>query len=92
MSTDKPADDSPHNLPLIRASELTQYSFCHRAWWLGTIKGIPANNQAPLTRGVKLHHSHASQVRVAIRWRRASFFLWGSGGLLLTIALLWLFF
>ena len=91
MSTDNTAIDRTDNLPMIRASELNQYSFCQRAWWLGTIKGIPSNNQAALTRGVQLHHSHENQVRAVLRWRQASFFLWGGGGLLLSIALFWYF-
>lgn len=80
--------DHADDLPLLRASELTQYSFCHRAWWLETVKRIPSNNQMALTRGVKVHRSHEYQVRAALRWRQASFFLFGSGGLLLIITLL----
>jgi hypothetical protein len=64
-------------LPLIRASELAQYSFCRRAWWLGTVKRIPSNNQTTLTRGRGIHRHHASQVRIALRWRQASFFCLG---------------
>jgi hypothetical protein len=45
-ATDDPAGDAPDppaqprsplpldNLPFIRASELAEYSFCRRAWWL----------------------------------------------------------
>jgi hypothetical protein len=78
-------------LPLIRANELTQYSFCHRAWWLGTVKQVPANNQAALARGTQTHRHHSHQVQAALRWRQASFFLLGGGGLLLTVAVLWYF-
>lgn len=67
------------NLALIRANELAQYSFCHRAWWLNTVKGIPSRNQAVLARGVQTHRRHGDEVRAALRWRRASFFFmeWG---------------
>jgi hypothetical protein len=80
---------SQTELPLIRASELAQYSFCQRAWWLGTVKGIPSQNQASLTRGVAAHNRHHQQVRAALGWRYASFFLWGSGGIALIAATAW---
>jgi hypothetical protein len=89
MSTLAPPPDPADSLPLIRASELNQYSFCHRAWWLGTIKQVPANNQAVLAHGIQTHRLHSYQVRVALRWHQASFFLFCGGAILLGIALLW---
>jgi hypothetical protein len=83
----------PGNLPLIRASELSQYSFCHRAWWLGTIKGLPSKKQEALTGGIQRHYRHGRQVRVALRWRWIGLILLGGGSLFLAAALLlfWLF-
>jgi hypothetical protein len=74
-----------HNRPVIRASELTQYSFCHRAWWLGTIKGLRPTNQAALTRGTQMHRRHADSVRGALRWRYIGLALMGLGSFLLII-------
>jgi hypothetical protein len=79
------------NLALIRANELAQYSFCHRAWWLSTVHGIPSHNQAVLARGVQTHRRHGNEIRAALRWRRASFFLLGGGGLLLIMAVFYYF-
>lgn len=87
MSAEQPASEQASVLPLIRASELTQYSFCRRAWWLGTVKRVPANNQAARTRGIRSHRDHANQVQSASRWRQASIFLLGGGGVLLGVAL-----
>jgi hypothetical protein len=70
---------SPPNPSLIQASELARYGFCHRAWWLGTVKGEPSANQAALTMGVQAHRSHADQVRSAFRWRYAGLVLLGLG-------------
>jgi hypothetical protein len=92
MSADLSTTDPANNLPLIRASELTQYSFCHRAWWLSTVKQVSSNHQAALIRGTRVHRDHTYQVRVAHRWRQASFFLLGGGGLLLSVALFWYLF
>jgi hypothetical protein len=91
MSVDPPApQQTADSLPLIRASELAQYGFCQRAWWLGTVKRLPSRQQAALTRGTRTHHEHFHQVQVAVRWRQASFSLFGGGGVLLIIALIWL--
>jgi len=78
------------NLPLIQASELAQYSFCQRAWWLGTVKQLPSANQARMVRGTTMHAHHGQQVRAALYWHRVGLFLLGSGGLFLVIVLLWL--
>ena len=90
MPADPPATDQPVDLPLIRASELAQYSFCQRAWWLGTIKRIPSRQQAALTRGTQTHREYYHQVQSSVRWRQASFSLFGGGGILLLMALIWL--
>jgi hypothetical protein len=79
------------NLPLIRASELTQYSFCHRAWWLATVKQVRPANQDTLTQGTAAHQRHAHQVRVALRWRWVGLILSGLGSVLLLLALIYNF-
>ena len=75
----------------IRASELAQYSFCHRAWWLERVKRLPADSQAKLARGRQAHHRHEGRVTAAAGWRRAGLILIGAGGLSLVATLLWLF-
>ncbi|MBE7469003.1 MAG: hypothetical protein DPW09_27090 [Anaerolineae bacterium] len=88
MPTSYPLLEPDDALPLIRASELAQFSFCQRAWWLNTIKQIPPNNQAVLKHGTQIHRLHTRQVHSALRWRQASFFLLAGGGLLLGMTLL----
>lgn len=82
--------NTEEHLPLIQASELAQYSFCQRAWWLDTVKQLTSANQARLARGATMHTQHGQQVRAALYWHRMGLFLVGSGGLFLVIALLWL--
>ena len=76
------------NLPLIRASELTQYSFCHRAWWLAVAKQLRPAYQDALAQGTAAHQRHANQVRAALRWRWTGLILSGLGGVLLVFALI----
>jgi hypothetical protein len=78
----------PDELPLIRASELAQHSFCHRAWWLGTVKGLPSESQTRLVRGARHHERHEQQVYAAGRWRRLGLILLSTGLLLLVGAVL----
>jgi hypothetical protein len=90
VSPDSPA--LPPEPALIRASELAQFSFCRRAWWLGQVKGIPSRQQSALSRGTQSHRQHADQVQAALRWQKTGWLLWGGGILLLVIGLVWLTF
>ena len=77
--------------PLIRASELAQYGFCRRAWWLRRAQRWPPQQQAARIRGRRRHAQHARRLRQAGRWRRLGLWLLGGGGLLLISAMwLWL--
>jgi hypothetical protein len=80
LSSDKPL--------LIQASDLSQYSFCRRAWWLGTVKKIGPANQADLARGRQVHLRHQYGVQAAARWHRGGFLLLGIGSLFFIIAVL----
>lgn len=92
----RPGDEanrpSEVSLPVIRASELAQYSFCRRAWWLTTVKQVPVQSGQHLRRGRQAHAQHERQVRAAVRWRYGGFWLMGAGGLFFIMALmsLWL--
>lgn len=68
-------------MALIKASELGEYVYCHRAWWLHQVCGEQPVGQARRDRGTVLHRRHGAAV-------------WGSqllliaGGLLLLAAVL----
>lgn len=81
---------SPPEAPLIRASELAQFDFCRRAWWLATVKQLPAESQSWLQRGRSQHARHGRQVQLAAIWRWAGLALLLAGCLFLVTALLWL--
>jgi CRISPR/Cas system-associated exonuclease Cas4 (RecB family) len=72
---------------VIRASEIGEYIYCHRAWWLGRVQGVENANRAQMEAGIERHRSHGQAVRRAEILRRAAFVLAllavGTGALLL---------
>ena len=60
---------------MIRASEIGEYIYCHRAWWLGRVMGVENANRAQLEAGIARHRVHGQMVRRADRLRRAALVL-----------------
>lgn len=72
-----------------RASEIGEWYYCHRAWWLHHVMGhAPANREA-LRRGVEAHGAHGAAMGRA-RWlHRAALLLLVAAVALLALGL-WL--
>ncbi len=75
-------DDAPRERPakrasgrVIRASEIGEYIYCHRAWWLGRVQGVENANRAQLDAGIVRHRAHGVLVQRAERLRRAAWTL-----------------
>ncbi len=49
--------------PLIRASDIGQYLFCHRAWWLARIQQVPSTNLAEMAAGSAAHAQHGQEMK-----------------------------
>lgn len=47
---------------LIRASEIGEYIYCQRAWWLHHSQGIEPAGHERRERGIALHTQHGRQV------------------------------
>jgi CRISPR/Cas system-associated exonuclease Cas4 (RecB family) len=47
---------------IIRASEIAQYAYCARAWWLGRVKGYRSANVAAMHQGTARHRTHGRAV------------------------------
>ena len=47
---------------IVRASEIGQYAYCARAWWLGRVKGFRSTNVAAMREGITRHRSHGRSV------------------------------
>ena len=52
------------NVRTIRASEISTYLFCHRAWYFQD-QGFESQNQMELSGGSAYHEEHGRQVFVA---------------------------
>jgi CRISPR/Cas system-associated exonuclease Cas4 (RecB family) len=50
---------------LIRASEIGEYVFCHRAWWLRHVQGYTSTNVRELEAGTVAHSWHGRLVGMA---------------------------
>ena len=51
-------------MKILRASELSSYSFCQRAWWYA-LQGVQSQNQAELAGGSEYHTQHGRSVLTA---------------------------
>ena len=60
---------------IIRASEISQYEYCARAWWLGQVLGYRSRNVEDMAAGAEEHASHGQQVVSYHRWRRLAYLL-----------------
>jgi hypothetical protein len=60
---------------IIRASEIGQYEYCARAWWLGRALGYRSHNVEEMTAGAEQHANHGQQVVSYHHWRRLAYFL-----------------
>lgn len=50
------------NRRTIRASEIGEYVFCHRAWWLHQIQGVESANRDLMNAGTLHHQAHGHAV------------------------------
>jgi len=50
---------------VIRASEIGEYVFCHRAWWLHQVQGEASANTREMAEGTARHARHGWGVNLA---------------------------
>ncbi|MCW1969341.1 MAG: hypothetical protein KIH69_014610 [Anaerolineae bacterium] len=62
---------------IIRASEIGQYAYCARAWWLGNVMGVRPSNAQDLARGTVAHAQHGQRLALAgmMRWVALALFV-----------------
>lgn len=59
--------------PWIRASEIGEYVYCRRAWWLRRVRGAASANIAQMQAGVRHHERHGRLVRHSIWAQRVAY-------------------
>jgi hypothetical protein len=57
----------------IRASEIGDYVFCRRAWWLKRMRGVASQNVRQLQAGTRHHQRHGQLVWRADLARRVAY-------------------
>ena len=72
---------------IIRASEIGQYDFCAKAWWLGSIEGVSPSNIRELQAGTAAHEAHGQRVQRASQLQAAALVLVALGVIVLVLAL-----
>ena len=73
---------------IIRASEIGQYDYCAKAWWLGSIEEVPPSNVHDLQAGLAAHEAHGRQVNRATRMQQIAIGLLVLGASLLAVFLI----
>ena len=48
------------------ASEIAEYVYCKRAWWLRRVQEIPISDSSNLQYGTSVHLSHNKRVKYAL--------------------------
>lgn len=78
----------PTSNRIIRASEVGRYVFCARAWWLGSVEGLPSTHLQQMAAGLSAHRRHGCWVRVGLGLARLAYLLLALAVLTAVVALL----
>lgn len=73
---------------VIRASEIGEYVFCHRAWWLRHVQGYESANVRELAEGTAAHAAHGRLVSAASGLRALAILLFVIAILVAVLSLL----
>ena len=73
---------------VIRASEIGEYVFCRRAWWLRHVEGHASANVRELAEGTATHARHGLGVALAGGLRVLALLLLAGAALLFLLSLL----
>ena len=76
------------NRRVLRASEIGEYVFCHRAWWLHRVQGIESANVEQMRDGTARHAAHGRTVQRADWMQRAAIALFALAFLFAALFLL----
>jgi hypothetical protein len=66
VSEQWPRRTQPRSDRVIRASEIGRYVYCARAWWLGSVQGLPSTHEREMAVGETAHARHGRRVRTSL--------------------------
>ncbi|MGQ9682649.1 MAG: hypothetical protein ACUVX9_08950 [Anaerolineae bacterium] len=72
---------------VINASELAEFAFCCKSWWLHRVCGLPPANRDALEAGLRAHGVHNQSARQAVVHAVMAKLLLGAGVLILAVGL-----
>jgi hypothetical protein len=73
---------------IIRASEISEYIYCHRAWWLRHVQGLKSANVTELAGGTATHAGHGRLVGLASTLRALAILLFVAAALVIFVSLI----
>lgn len=59
--------------PWIRASEIGEYVYCRRSWWLRRVRAVASTHVTQMRVGTHYHQQHGRLVESSIWLRRLAF-------------------
>jgi len=74
---------------VVRASELGEYLYCRRAWWLHQVRGYASSEGQRLAEGTAAHGGHGRRVTLAWGLRVLSILLFIAALVVILGPLLW---
>ncbi|HRN66760.1 MAG TPA: hypothetical protein PK205_01440 [Promineifilum sp.] len=57
----------------IRASEIGEYVYCRRSWWLRRVRAVASTNVAQMQAGTQYHQRHGRLVEQSVWLRRLAY-------------------
>ena len=78
----------PKDRSYVRASDIGQWSFCQRAWWLAQVRKAPHERPQRLDWGERAHAAHGRRTARAQWLQRSGLALLAGGLILLGLLLL----
>lgn len=59
--------------PWIRASEIGEYIYCRRSWWLRRVRAVASTNVTQMRAGTHYHARHGRLVEGSVWLRRLAY-------------------
>lgn len=76
-----------NNQSLVRASDISAWVYCNRAWWLARVQGVQHEQPQQLERGATAHKQHGRTVLAGERARALGLILIGGAALFVLFAI-----